>query len=88
MTANYSVMNQGGAAAGASTIRYYFSTNNALDTNDTPVGERAIPVLAAGLSSSGTIGLQIRRAPLPALTTSSPRQTPSGSWTRVPRPIT
>ena len=54
VTANYSVMNQGGAAAGASTIRYYFSTNNALDANDTPVGERAIPVLAPGASSSGT----------------------------------
>ena len=59
VTANYSVMNQGGAAAGASTIRYYFSTNSALDANDTPVGERAVPVLAAGASSSGTIGLQI-----------------------------
>ena len=59
VTANDTVMNQGGAPAGASTTRYYFSTNTTLDANDTLVGERAVPALAAGASSSGAIPLQI-----------------------------
>jgi subtilase family serine protease len=59
VTGNYSVMNQGGASAGGSTLRFYFSTNSALDASDTPVADRAIPALAAGITSSGTIGLQI-----------------------------
>ena len=59
VTGTDSVINQGGAAAGASTTRYFFSTNNTLDANDTPVGQRAVPVLVAGATNGGTIALQI-----------------------------
>ena len=59
VTANDTVMNQGGAPAGASTTRYYFSTNTTLDANDTLVGQRAVPALAVGASSNGAIPVQI-----------------------------
>jgi subtilase family serine protease len=59
VTANDTVMNQGGAPAGASTTRFYFSTNNTLDANDILIGQRTVPALAAGASSSGATPVQI-----------------------------
>jgi len=46
--------NQGGAAAGASATRLYFSTDPYLDAADTLLGSRAVPALAAGVSSAGS----------------------------------
>jgi subtilase family serine protease len=56
---NYTVMNQGGDGAGASTIRYYFSTNYTLDATDLPIAERTVPPLGAGQSNGGSVALQI-----------------------------
>ena len=53
------VTNQGGATAGASTVRFYFSTNYTLEAGDTLIGERAVPALAAGQFNSGSTPVQI-----------------------------
>jgi len=39
--------------AGASTTRFYLSTNTTLDAADIPLGFRAVPALASGASSAG-----------------------------------
>jgi subtilase family serine protease len=51
--------NQGGAALNPSTTYLYFSTNTALDAGDTLLGARAVPALAAGASSSGSLAATI-----------------------------
>jgi subtilisin family serine protease len=49
------VVNQGAGAAGASTVRFYLSTNVMFDAADIALTEtRAVPALAAGASSHGT----------------------------------
>jgi subtilase family serine protease len=47
------VMNQGGDAAAASTIRFYWSANSTLDTGDVLLASRAIPALEPAASASG-----------------------------------
>ncbi len=59
ITLNETTKNQGGAPAGASVTRFYFSINAALDSGDTVLGERAIPALAAGASNAGTVNATI-----------------------------
>jgi len=39
--------------AGASTTRFYLSSNTTLDAADIPVGSRAVPALASGASNAG-----------------------------------
>jgi uncharacterized delta-60 repeat protein len=39
--------------AGASTTRFYLSTNTTLDAADIPLGSRAVPALASGASNAG-----------------------------------
>ena len=56
-TLRATVRNQGGAAAGSSTLRYYRSTNATIDTNDTSVGTDSMSSLSAGASSAQSIGL-------------------------------
>ncbi len=51
--------NQGGGAAGASTTRFYLSTDAVLDAADALLGSREIPELAAGASSSSSTTLTI-----------------------------
>jgi subtilase family serine protease len=51
--------NQGGGAAGASTTRFYLSTDITFDAADLPLGSRAVPGLAAGTTNSGTTGVTI-----------------------------
>ena len=53
------VTNQGGGGAGASTVRFYFSSNYTLDAGDIPIGERAVPALAAGQFNNATTPVQI-----------------------------
>lgn len=49
------VLNQGTAAAGASTTRYYLSADGVRNGGDKALtGSRAIPALAVGGTSSGT----------------------------------
>ena len=68
MNANDTIVNQGSGTAGASTIRFYFSTNYTLDAGDIVIGERNVPALAAGVSNSGVTAVQI------------PAGTPAGNY--------
>jgi subtilase family serine protease len=52
LTVSDTTLNQGGGTAGASTTAFYLSTNSILDSNDVPVGSRAVPALAPGASSA------------------------------------
>jgi subtilase family serine protease len=51
--------NNGGCLAGASTTKLYFSINSAWDAGDTYLGERAVPGLAAGTTSTGSTSVTI-----------------------------
>ena len=51
--------NTGGSGAAASTTTFYLSSNSTLDAADVALGSRAVPALAAGASSSGTVSLAI-----------------------------
>jgi hypothetical protein len=51
--------NTGGVASGASTTRYYLSLDVVRDAGDTLVGSRAVPGLAAGASSQGTVTVTV-----------------------------
>ena len=62
------ITNQGGGSAGASTVRFYLSTNYTLEAGDVLVGERAVPALGAGQINSGTTPVQI------------PAGTPAGNY--------
>ncbi len=54
------VLNQGAGAAGASTTRFYLSTNVSLDAADVVLdGSRGVPALAPGASSGGTTQVTI-----------------------------
>jgi hypothetical protein len=52
--------NQGDASAGASTTRYYFSTDETKGAGDARlVGERAVPSLAPGAASAGAVSVRV-----------------------------
>jgi len=54
------VLNQGAVAAGASTTRFYLSADQIKDGNDRLLtGTRAVPALAAGATSSGTVSVTV-----------------------------
>ena len=54
------VLNQGGVSAATSTTRYYLSTDTVKDASDRLLsGTRAVPVLAAGAMSTGTVTVTI-----------------------------
>ncbi len=53
------VANQGGAAAGSSTTRYYLSTNISLDGADVLLAERAVPALAVNQSNAAVTPVPI-----------------------------
>jgi subtilase family serine protease len=59
--------NAGGGAAGASTTRFYLSTNFTFDASDILLGSRAVPALAPGATNSGTVPLTIPAQTAPAL---------------------
>jgi subtilisin family serine protease/uncharacterized membrane protein len=56
---NNTVVNSGAAAAAASTVRFYLSTNLTLDAADTFLTERAVPPLGVNDSSSAGTPIQI-----------------------------
>jgi subtilase family serine protease len=58
-TVTDTTVNQGGAAAGASTTSYYLSVNYSLDGSDLMLGGRAIPALAPGSADTGTASLTV-----------------------------
>ena len=51
--------NQGGGAAGASTTKFYLSSNSTLDGGDVVLGSRPVPTLAAGAQDTVTTALTI-----------------------------
>ncbi len=59
ITVTETTRNDGPGAAGPSTTKYYLSTNGALDAGDTYLGMRAVPALAAGETSSGSVTVTI-----------------------------
>ena len=60
------VQNAGGDPAGASTTKFYLSTNLDLDAGDVLLaGSRAVPPLAAGASSSGSTAITIPAGTIP-----------------------
>ncbi|MBI4837940.1 MAG: DUF1566 domain-containing protein, partial [Nitrospirae bacterium] len=53
ITISETTKNQGTASAGASTTKYYLSTNATYEAGDTLLGSRSIPSLASGATSRG-----------------------------------
>ena len=65
VSATETVLNQGAGAAGASTTRFYLSSNVTLDANDVVLdASRSVPALAAGATSGG-----VTQATIPVGTT-------------------
>ena len=62
ITVSTTSKNQGGAAAGASTTKFYLSANTIFDTTDILLGSRAISTLSASATSTGTTSLRIPSA--------------------------
>jgi subtilase family serine protease len=62
------VRNQGGGNAAGSVTAFFLSSNSLIDAGDVPLGTRAVPALAAGLTHSGTTTVTI------------PADTTSGIW--------
>ena len=59
ITITDTTQNQGGGAAPASNTRFYLSTNLNLDASDLVLGARAVPALAAGATSTGSVSVTI-----------------------------
>ncbi|HEU5321354.1 MAG TPA: CARDB domain-containing protein, partial [Methylomirabilota bacterium] len=59
LTVTDTALNAGAGAAGATTTRYYFSTNPVLDGADVELGSRAVPALAAGAAHTGSATVTI-----------------------------
>ena len=53
------VRNFSGAAAGASTLQLFLSTDSTWDVSDIPIGTRSVPALVAGAASSATTMLMV-----------------------------
>jgi subtilase family serine protease len=68
ITATDTTNNQGGDAAPASTTAFYLSSNATLDAGDTLLAARTVPLLGAGLTSTGSVQLLI------------PATTPAGTY--------
>ena len=51
--------NQGGGSAAATTTRFYWSTNTSVDASDQVLGNRSVPILAAGVSNTASTTLTV-----------------------------
>ena len=56
------VRNQGSASSGATTLRYYRSTNSTINASDTQIGSDSIPSLSVGATSSQSTTMRITTA--------------------------
>ena len=56
-TLNATVKNQGSAASGTTTLRYYRSTDDTITTSDTALGTDSVSGIASGGTSAQSIGL-------------------------------
>lgn len=59
ISADYAVRNQGASQAGASTVRFFWSTNSGLDATDTQLAQVNLNAIAAGGVASGQASLTI-----------------------------
>ena len=59
VVADYAVRNQGASLAVASTLRFFWSTNSALDAADTPLGQASLGPIGAAGTTSGQATLTI-----------------------------
>ena len=59
ITVTDTTLNSGGGPAGASTTRFYLSTNGLLDAADVQLASRAVPALAPGASHASSTGVTI-----------------------------
>jgi hypothetical protein len=59
ITVSDTTKNQGAGTSGASTTRFYLSTNSTYDAGDTYLGQRSVPSLNPGASSSGSTTVTI-----------------------------
>jgi subtilase family serine protease len=59
ITISDSTKNKGAGTAQPSATAFFLSTNLTLDAADVPLGSRAVPSIAAGATSSGSVSLQI-----------------------------
>ncbi len=57
ITVGDTTKNNGPGSAPASTTKYYWSANSTWDAGDTYLGQRAVPALAAGATSTGSISV-------------------------------
>jgi len=62
ITVTDTAKNQGGGEADSTTTRFYLSANSTFDAADTVLGERAVPALSAGQTSSGSTAVTIPAA--------------------------
>ena len=62
VVADYAVRNQGASLAVASTLRFFWSTNSALDAADTPLGQAGLGPIGAAGTTSGQATLTIPAA--------------------------
>ena len=51
--------NQGGGSAAATSTRFYWSTNTSVDASDQVLGNRSVPIIAAGVSNTATTTLTV-----------------------------
>jgi subtilase family serine protease len=59
ITVNDTAKNQGAGDAGASTTRFYLSTDSTVDASDVVLGARPVPLLAAGATNSAATTVMI-----------------------------
>jgi subtilase family serine protease len=66
-TVTESTQNQGTAAAGSTTTRFYLSTNFGLDASDVLIGTRTVAALAAGATDSASTVLTVPAGTAPGI---------------------
>jgi subtilase family serine protease len=65
ITVSDTTRNQGAGTAGASTTRFYLSSNALLDAADVALGERAVSALGAGAASAGSTSMTVPAGTVP-----------------------
>lgn len=65
ISASMRIQNNGTAAAGLSTIRYYLSTNATISASDYPIGSNAVGTLGPGNTSDQSISVDVGNLGIP-----------------------
>jgi subtilase family serine protease len=67
ITVSDTTKNQGPQGAGASTTRFYLSSDATWDASDLPLEGRSIPALAAGASNAGSTSVTVPAGTAPGV---------------------